>query len=399
MGDVGTVEELFVREYPRLVRALGTAFDPEAAADLAAELASGMSTIITQPAREPARAVSDEDEEDDLALVSPQRARWTRALLAIAAVAALALALWATTRPPSETTHDPQDHVAYGDPGDWEDEPTPTRAPLALDKLAPASASADAIKVFASQDARWRLEGALPAYELHLERGTVLVEFLPKRGETLTVATAQARVAVIGTVFYVSAQREADEEKQKPQNERHELPLIERLKFITQNDFEHITYTQAIDVLLQSKPYKKKKFQYPVEWGTDLQSEHERFLVEKHFKKPVIITDYPKGFKAFYMRLNEDGKTVAAMDVLFPGIGEIMGGSQREERLDVLKEKCAEFNIPDEHVWWYLDTRKFGTCVHSGFGLGFERLMMFVTGMTNIRDVVPFPRTPKNAEF
>jgi len=177
------------------------------------------------------------------------------------------------------------------------------------------------------------------------------------------------------------------------------MPLIDRLRFVVDNNFEHITYTQAINILLNSKPYKKKKFQYPVEWGTDLQSEHERFLVEKHFNKPVIITDYPKDFKAFYMRLNDDGKTVAAMDVLFPGIGEIMGGSQREERLDVLKQKCAEFNIPDEHVWWYLETRKFGTCKHSGFGLGFERLMMFVTGMTNIRDVIPFPRTPKNAEF
>lgn len=195
------------------------------------------------------------------------------------------------------------------------------------------------------------------------------------------------------------AQREADAEKQKPQSERHDMPLTDRMRFVVENGFERITYTEAIDILRNSKPYKKKKFQYPVEWGTDLQSEHERFLVEKHFNKPVIITDYPKGFKAFYMRLNDDGKTVAAMDVLFPGIGEIMGGSQREERLDVLRQKCAEFNIPDEHVWWYLETRKFGTCEHSGFGLGFERLMMFVTGMTNIRDVIPFPRTPKNAEF
>lgn len=195
------------------------------------------------------------------------------------------------------------------------------------------------------------------------------------------------------------AKREADAEKQKPQNERHEMPLTDRMRFVVENAFERITYTEAIDILRNSKPYKKKKFQYPVEWGTDLQSEHERYLVEKHFNKPVIITDYPKGFKAFYMRLNEDGKTVAAMDVLFPGIGEIMGGSQREERLDVLKQKCAEFDIPDEHVWWYLETRKYGTCPHSGFGLGFERLMMFVTGMTNIRDVIPFPRTPKNAEF
>jgi asparaginyl-tRNA synthetase len=195
------------------------------------------------------------------------------------------------------------------------------------------------------------------------------------------------------------AKREEEEQKQKPQNERHELGLIERLKFVAENPFERLTYTEAIDVLRNSNHYKKKKFQYDVNWGTDLQSEHERYLVEKHFKKPVIITAYPKDFKAFYMRMNEDGKTVAAMDVLFPGIGEIMGGSQREERLDVLKMKCKEFNIPEEHVWWYIETRKFGTCVHSGFGLGFERLIMFVTGMGNIRDVIPFPRTPKNAEF
>lgn len=195
------------------------------------------------------------------------------------------------------------------------------------------------------------------------------------------------------------AQREAQEEKSKPQNERHEMGLIERLEFVTENNFERITYTQAIELLQQSKPYKKKKFKYPVEWGTDLQSEHERYLVEKHFKKPVIITDYPASFKAFYMRSNEDRKTVAAMDVLFPGIGEIMGGSQREERYDVLRQKCADFNIPEEEVWWYLETRKFGTVPHAGFGLGFERMIMFATGMTNIRDVIPFPRTPKNAEF
>ena len=195
------------------------------------------------------------------------------------------------------------------------------------------------------------------------------------------------------------ADREAQEDKQKPQNERHEIGLIERLKFVTENDFERITYTEAIDVLQNSKPYKKKKFKFPVEWGTDLQSEHERYLVEKHFNKPVIIYNYPASFKAFYMRRNDDDKTVAAMDVLFPGIGEIIGGSQREERYDVLLEKCKEFNIPEEHVWWYLETRKFGTAPHSGFGLGFERLVMFATGMTNIRDVIPFPRTPKNADF
>lgn len=194
-------------------------------------------------------------------------------------------------------------------------------------------------------------------------------------------------------------QREINEEKQKPQAERNELSLKERLEFVADNDFERLTYTEAIDVLRNSKPFKKGKFKFPVEWGIDLQSEHERFLVEKKFKKPVVITDYPAKIKAFYMRSNDDGKTVAAMDILVPGIGEIIGGSQREERLDKLIEKCKEFNIPEEHVWWYLELRKYGTAVHSGFGLGFERLIMFVTGMTNIRDVIPFPRTPQNAEF
>ncbi len=198
-------------------------------------------------------------------------------------------------------------------------------------------------------------------------------------------------------------EREVQAEKQKPQNERNELNLMDRLKFVVDNDFERLTYTRAIEVLLNSKPHKKKKFKYPIEWGVDLQSEHERYLVEKHFKKPVILTDYPAKIKAFYMRLNdadEQGReTVAAMDILFPGVGEIMGGSQREERYDVLKAKCAEAGIPEEEIWWYLDTRKFGTAIHAGFGLGFERLVMFVTGMTNIRDVIPFPRTPKNAEF
>jgi asparaginyl-tRNA synthetase len=194
-------------------------------------------------------------------------------------------------------------------------------------------------------------------------------------------------------------QRETNEEKQKPQAERNELSLKERLAFVVNNDFERLTYTQAIDVLRNSKPFKKKKFKYPVEWGADLQSEHERFLVEKKYKKPVVITDYPASIKAFYMRANDDGKTVAAMDILVPGIGEIIGGSQREERLDKLIEKCKEFNIPEEHVWWYLDLRKFGTAEHSGFGLGFERLIMFVTGMTNIRDVIPFPRTRQSADF
>ena len=195
------------------------------------------------------------------------------------------------------------------------------------------------------------------------------------------------------------AQRLADEEKQKPQAERSEMGLIEKLEFVLNNDFERITYTQAIDILLQSPAYKKKKFQYDVSWGIDMQSEHERYLVEKHFKKPVIVTDYPKDIKAFYMRLNEDGKTVAAMDILAPGIGEIVGGSQREERLENLERRMNEMHIPAEEMSWYLDTRRFGSVPHAGFGLGFERMVLFVTGMTNIRDVIPFPRTPGNAEF
>ena len=193
--------------------------------------------------------------------------------------------------------------------------------------------------------------------------------------------------------------RDTKEQESKPKNERNPMSLVERLAFVVDNDFERITYTRAIEVLQNSKPYKKKKFQYPVEWGTDLQSEHERYLVEKEYKKPVIITDYPASFKAFYMRQNDDNKTVAAMDVLFPGIGEIVGGSQREERLDILKKKCGDFNIDPEELWWYIDTRRFGSVPHAGFGLGFERMIMFVTGMTNIRDVIPFPRTPHNAEF
>src|SRR6187200_927224 len=194
-------------------------------------------------------------------------------------------------------------------------------------------------------------------------------------------------------------QRLLDEEKQKPQNERSELDLIQKLQFVTENKFERITYTEAIDILIQSPAYKKKKFQYDVKWGIDMQSEHERYLVEKHFKKPVIVTGYPKEIKAFYMRQNDDGKTVAAMDILAPGIGEIVGGSQREERLDKLEQRMNEMNIPTKEMWWYLDTRRFGTVPHSGFGLGFERMVQFVTGMGNIRDVIPFPRTPGNAEF
>ena len=193
--------------------------------------------------------------------------------------------------------------------------------------------------------------------------------------------------------------REIQAEKQLPQDQRHDAPLRARLQAVVDTPFQHVTYTEAIDLLQRSKPYKKKRFKYPVEWGVDLQSEHERWLVEKHFNGPVIITDYPASIKAFYMRQNDDGKTVAAMDVLVPGIGEIIGGSQREERLDRLQAKCAEFNIPEDHVWWYIDPRRFGSAVHSGFGMGFERLVMYVTGMTNIRDVIPFPRTPQNAEF
>lgn len=181
--------------------------------------------------------------------------------------------------------------------------------------------------------------------------------------------------------------------------EMYDKELLERLKFVLEHPFERITYTQAIDILLNSEAYKKGKFEYKVEWGIDLQSEHERYLVEKHFKKPVIVTGYPKDIKAFYMRLNEDGKTVAAMDILFPNIGEIVGGSQREERLENLMKRMEEMGMHAEGLWWYLDTRRFGTTPHAGFGLGFERLMMFVTGMTNIRDVIPFPRTPLNAEF
>jgi asparaginyl-tRNA synthetase len=195
-------------------------------------------------------------------------------------------------------------------------------------------------------------------------------------------------------------QRFSQEEKAKPQQQRSELGLLDKLHFVVDNNFKRVSYTEAIEILKNSKPNKKKKFQFPInEWGADLQSEHERYLVEKHFKSPVILFDYPANIKAFYMRLNEDGKTVRAMDVLFPGIGEIVGGSQREERYEVLVEKMKALGIEEEELWWYLDLRKFGTAVHSGFGLGFERLVQFVTGMGNIRDVIPYPRTPQNAEF
>jgi len=195
-------------------------------------------------------------------------------------------------------------------------------------------------------------------------------------------------------------QRLIQEDKSKPQAERNEMTLTDKLRFVVDNNFKRVTYTEAIDILRNSKPNKKKKFNYIIEeWGADLQSEHERFLVEKHFNCPVILYDYPANIKAFYMRLNEDGKTVRAMDILFPGIGEIVGGSQREERLEVLQQKMADLDIEEKELWWYLDTRKFGTAEHSGFGLGFERLVQFTTGMGNIRDVIPFPRTPQNAEF
>ena len=195
-------------------------------------------------------------------------------------------------------------------------------------------------------------------------------------------------------------QRLAKEDQSKPQNERSPMGLIEKIKFVINNDFKRISYTEAFDILRNSQPNRKKKFKFPVnEWGVDLQSEHERFLVEKHFKCPVILFDYPANIKAFYMRRNEDEKTVSAMDILFPGIGEIVGGAQREERLDVLEQRIKEMGIDAEELWWYLDLRRFGSVPHSGFGLGFERLVQFTTGMNNIRDVIPFPRTPQNAAF
>ncbi|MEM1327773.1 MAG: asparagine--tRNA ligase [Bacteroidota bacterium] len=195
-----------------------------------------------------------------------------------------------------------------------------------------------------------------------------------------------------------------DEERNLPKDKRRPMSLLDTLKFVVENDFERITYTDAVRILQRSKPYKKGKFEFPVEWGKDLQAEHERYLVEKHFKKPVIVRDYPASFKAFYMRLNDadenvPGETVAAMDVLFPGIGEVIGGSQREERYDVLTERMEKMDVPEEELWWYLELRKFGGAPHSGFGLGFERMVQFITGMGNIRDVIAFPRTPGNAEF
>ncbi|HYC39662.1 MAG TPA: asparagine--tRNA ligase [Chitinophagaceae bacterium] len=196
------------------------------------------------------------------------------------------------------------------------------------------------------------------------------------------------------------AQRLSDEEKQLPQEKRSGMGLIEKLEFVLNNEFERLSYGEALEILKDSPHNRKNRFQFPITgWGMDLQSEHERYLVEKHFKKPVILSNYPKEIKAFYMRQNDDGKTVAAMDILAPGIGEIVGGSQREERLDRLQQRMEEMKIPIDELWWYLDTRRFGTVPHSGFGLGFERMVQFVTGMSNIRDVIAFPRTPKNAEF
>ena len=190
------------------------------------------------------------------------------------------------------------------------------------------------------------------------------------------------------------------EEKTKPQIERSKLNLIEKIKFVVKNNFIRVSYSDAFDILKNSNKNKKKKFKFIIdEWGVDFQSEHERYLVEKHFKSPVIIHDYPSKIKAFYMRLNEDKKTVGAMDVLFPGIGEIIGGSQREERLEVLKKRIKESGIDEDEIWWYLDLRKYGSVPHSGFGLGFERIVQFCTGMSNIRDVIPYPRSPKNASF
>ncbi|MDC1522962.1 asparagine--tRNA ligase, partial [Flavobacteriaceae bacterium] len=194
--------------------------------------------------------------------------------------------------------------------------------------------------------------------------------------------------------------RLTQEDKSKPQAERSAMGLLEKIRFVVENEFKRVSYTEAIDILRNSKPNKKKKFKYHIdEWGADLQSEHERFLVEKHFNCPVILYDYPATIKAFYMRMNEDQKTVRAMDILFPGIGEIVGGSQREERLDVLQDRIKAMGIDEEELWWYLDLRRFGSAPHSGFGLGFERLVLFATGMSNIRDVIPFPRTPQNAAF
>ncbi|MBS1487501.1 MAG: asparagine--tRNA ligase [Bacteroidetes bacterium] len=237
----------------------------------------------------------------------------------------------------------------------------------------------------------WMIEPEMAFYDIHdnMQLATDMLQYLAK----------YALDHCADDLEFLN-KRAQEEEAAKPQEQRSELGLIDRLKFVVENDFQKLSYTEAIDILKNSNPNKKKKFQYLIEeWGVDLQSEHERYLVEKHFKKPVILYNYPKGIKAFYMRQNEDGKTVAAMDVLFPGIGEIIGGSQREERYENLLARVREMGLPEKELWWYLDLRKFGSAPHSGFGLGFERLVQFVTGMTNIRDVIPFPRFPGNAEF
>ncbi len=236
----------------------------------------------------------------------------------------------------------------------------------------------------------WMIEPEMAFFEL--EDNMALAEDFMKYVIKYAVDNCDADLQIL-------QERLLEEEKAKKEDERSPMPLLEKLNFVVNNDFEKITYTEAIEILLNSNHYKKKKFKYDVKWGIDLQSEHERFLVEKHFKKPVIITNYPKDIKAFYMKQNDDNKTVRAMDVLFPGIGEIIGGSQREEILEKLETRMKEMNIPTDEMWWYLDTRRFGTAPHSGFGLGFERLVLFVSGMTNIRDVIPFPRSPKNADF
>ena len=226
-----------------------------------------------------------------------------------------------------------------------------------------------------------------------LENNMQLAEDMMKYVISYALANCKDEIAFLND-------RLLEEEKTKPQQERSELSLVDKLNFCLANEFERLTYTEAIQILKHSKPNQKKQFKYLIdEWGADLQSEHERYLVEKHFKKPVILTDYPKDIKSFYMRMNDDGKTVAAMDILFPGIGEMIGGSQREERMDMLTKRMEEMNIPQDELWWYLDTRRFGSAPHAGFGLGFERLVLFVTGMTNIRDVIAFPRFPKSAEF
>lgn len=241
----------------------------------------------------------------------------------------------------------------------------------------------------------WMIEPEMAFYEL--QDNMDLAEELLKYVIRYALDTCSEELDFLKT-------RLLEEEKSKPQAERSELDLLAKLNFCLDNDFERLTYTEAIEVLKRSKPNQKKQFKYLIdEWGADLQSEHERYLVEKHFKKPVILTDYPADIKAFYMRMNEPDeqgrKTVRAMDILFPGIGEIVGGSQREERYDLLVNRMEEMDIPVHEMSWFLDTRRFGSVPHSGFGLGFERLVLFVTGMTNIRDVIPFPRTPKNAEF